>query len=709
MDLTALQHSAFLQSLGWAIANSFWQAAILWGIYQLINASYRNASARFRSNSSAVFLFFTFTWFMVTFLVKFFTPSGGGQKTLILSETQLVQLSEYLNQPGNFINWQQLITDASAALPFLSLAYLLLLIIFCSRWVTAYRHTNFIRTNGLQKPGVEWRLFTDKSAMHIGIHKKIKIWFSKHVDVPATMGYLKPVILIPIASLNQLSVDQLEAIILHELAHIKRNDYLLNLFISIIETLLFFNPFVVLLAKVIKRERENCCDDFVIQYQYDRHSYASALVSIERYRLHQHRLAMSATSGKKQLLVRVRRIMENNQRQNGLNYGQKLIALLLITGMIISLAWLSPSDKNTIITAKQGATPVLLPVPKGEQLVQLSQKKNIAEEIQNALSKNFSSKEIADLTKLVEEQVKPIAGQLMETAIKELPAAFANEKIESITPPELYRKTAPGKNDQPFNFTSNQDLANHLTNLPAISQQALESYLLKLSSGIDIKAIQGSLEKARLEIAALDWKKIETDVQEGMQNLQKEFMRIPAELKRSTPSIQKIIRNEQNKAQVELTREIKLKKEVSKLRHLQHTASLFHSINDSTRMHILPRKRVYSNQRDFQVVCSDAAQGQSYTTVVPAIAPSEFKSVYTTPNTYTFKMDNTYEYGVPEVIEMHGSGDKKYHIEFKDGFLFINGEKIRIKDLKENSGTKLRNKKVKVCTEKDHVEIRLGS
>lgn len=705
MDLTALQHSAFLQALGWAIANSLWQAAILWGLYQLINATYRTASARFRSNSATIFLFSTFAWFVGTFLLKFFTLSGGGPRTLILSEAQLVQLSEYLNQPGNFINWQQLTTDASAALPYLSVAYLLLLIIFCSRWTSAYRHTSFIRSSGLEKPGVEWRLFTDKSAMHIGIHKKIRIWFSKHVDVPATIGYLKPVILIPIASLNQLSVEQLEAIILHELAHIKRNDYLLNLFVSIIETFLFFNPFVVLLAKVLKRERENFCDDFVIQYQYDRHSYASALLSIERYRLQQHRLAMSATSGKKQLLVRVRRIMENNQGHNGLNYGQKLVALFLITGMIISLAWLSPSDKNTIISSKKGDTPATLPIPKGDHLAHFAQRESIVSDLREEISKNLTSKDIADITMLVEKQVKPMFGHLMETAIKEIPSAFAIERIESVRVPDLNKTPAWEKPDPKFTLSFNQDYQNHLLNPSSFNQQAVEAYFNKLSTAVDVEALQANLEKAKIEMTAVDWKKISAEVQLCLDNVQKEFERLPAELKKNVPVIQKMmIRDEFIKSEAEIKKLVKVRSDVGRLRTLSQS-NLYLAKTDSLRLHRIPRSKIFKADRDY-LAEQDVGLQYAYT-AAPAATPEYQPSVHTAPNahTYTFKMDNTYEYGVPEIVELRGTGDKKFSIEFKEGFLFINGEKIRIKDIKEKSKITSRNRKTNVCAEKeDEVE-----
>lgn len=338
MNLTALQHSPFLQSLGWAIANSLWQAAALWIAYVLINGIYKGASAKFKNNLSTVLLLSGFVWFCITLFTKYFAAEN-------LSAAYQV---EYYNvtTSANAFSWNAILNKVAAILPYLSIAYLLLLVFLSLRLINVYRFTRFVKLHGLQKPAVEWKLFTDKVARHMGITRKIKLWVSRHVDVPATIGFVKPVILIPLASVNQLSADQLEAIILHELSHIKRNDYLINLFISIVETILFFNPFIVLLAKVIKRERENCCDDFVIQYQYDRHAYASALLSLEQFRNTNLKLAIGATSGKKQLLLRVKRIMEINSNTN-FNYGQKLAALFLITGLICSIAWLSPQNHES--------------------------------------------------------------------------------------------------------------------------------------------------------------------------------------------------------------------------------------------------------------------------------------------------------------------------------------------------------------------------
>ncbi|MDQ6756504.1 MAG: M56 family metallopeptidase [Bacteroidota bacterium] len=338
MNLSALQHSAFLQSLGWAIANSLWQTGALWVVYHIVNGIHKNTSARFKNNLSTILLFSSFVWFCISLFNKY--SILGTLKILEKHQHSDTRLVNTANQA-----WQGILIKFYFVLPYLSIAYLLLLLLLAARLIKSYHFTYFIKNNGLQKPDVEWKLFTEKVARHMGIAKKVTLWISQHIDVPATIGFLKPVILIPLSSVNQLTEDQMEAIILHELSHIKRNDYLLNMFISIIETLLFFNPFVVLLTKIIKRERENCCDDIVIQYQYDRHSYASALLSLEQSRNINMHLALTATTGKKQLLHRIKRIMEIKSNTN-FNYGQKLAVLILITGIFCSIAWLSASNNE---------------------------------------------------------------------------------------------------------------------------------------------------------------------------------------------------------------------------------------------------------------------------------------------------------------------------------------------------------------------------
>src|SRR5882757_7018121 len=117
--------------------------------------------------------------------------------------------------------------------------------------------------------------------------------------VPLLIGYLKPVILIPIGLVNSLEPGQVEAILLHELAHIVRRDYLVNLIQKIIESLLFFNPAVLWISHLIRCERETCCDDIAIGQTQNRVGYMRALISFEEFRkdLPDQVLAISGNTG----------------------------------------------------------------------------------------------------------------------------------------------------------------------------------------------------------------------------------------------------------------------------------------------------------------------------------------------------------------------------------------------------------------------------
>ena len=272
----ALSQSPFLQALGYAIANSLWQMALLWIILTIINAIFRfSSAARYKVTLYAQFA--GFIWFIVTLRFYYMQCS----QLFIQQQALYINGSSPAFTSGNF---QSLLLNgiikAEHLLPWLSIAYIFLLTFLCIKWLYSYRFAQHIKTQGLKKPPVDWRLFVNKISSLLNIKTGVRIYLSDIVKSPLTIGFLKPVILIPVASINNLTVQQLEAVILHELAHIKRADYLINLFQSVIEITLFFNPFTQLLSSIIKRERENSCDDWVLRFQYDPEMYAKALLQI---------------------------------------------------------------------------------------------------------------------------------------------------------------------------------------------------------------------------------------------------------------------------------------------------------------------------------------------------------------------------------------------------------------------------------------------
>ncbi|HUC79846.1 MAG TPA: M56 family metallopeptidase [Flavisolibacter sp.] len=285
--MAAWSQSQFLQALGWATLNSFWQMAILWCLFAGVTSVFKlSATRKYQASVGAMFI--GFAWFVGTFVLYY---QNNSSSYAIFENT--------VSQSNNLLN----ICLLSA-----SVTYLSLLIFPAVRLFKNWRFVQVIKKDGLGKASLSHRLFVQRVAFHLGIKKKVTLAVSSLISSPVTIGYLKPMILMPVAAMNQLSTAQVEAILLHELSHIRRYDYLVNFIVSIIHTLLYFNPFVKFFMNTIEAERENCCDEQVLQFGYDKVGYASALLHLEKTSA-QHKALLLAAAGKQNLLTRIEKIV----------------------------------------------------------------------------------------------------------------------------------------------------------------------------------------------------------------------------------------------------------------------------------------------------------------------------------------------------------------------------------------------------------------
>lgn len=280
-----------LPSLGWALINSLWQMALLWVVYNLLFAVYRNAAASGKSLAATLFVTTGFAWFIYTFINH---AMAGVPDTILTTALSAIPADSFINK------------KLFASLPVLASCYLLLILVPLYRFSRNYSYVRKLKTEGLSKIHYDWRIFVNHKSAHLGISKQVSIFISELVHSPVTIGFLKPVILVPLSAINNLSPAQMEAVLLHELAHIRRYDYIVNLWLTFVQTILYFNPFVRLFIKNIDREREKSCDELVLHFQYDPHGYASALLMFEKN--HLANIAMAVSGKKIDLLHRIEAI-----------------------------------------------------------------------------------------------------------------------------------------------------------------------------------------------------------------------------------------------------------------------------------------------------------------------------------------------------------------------------------------------------------------
>ena len=325
-----LTQSALLRALGWTLFSSLWQMSLLWACYHFFVLIFRHAPSRARHNMALLLLTTGTVWSAITFVTNWFGPDS--YRAAIPDPSQ--------DAPALLLRTGHWLTGAvNEALPWCSSLYLLILGVLLARYFRHYLLSRRIVRVGLSKISPEFRVFVERTARHMGIQPAVRVHLSNLVDVPVTLGFLKPVILLPVAILTQLTTQQVEAILIHELSHVRRKDYLLNLLITAVELVYFFNPFARMLTGHLKKEREHCCDDQVLEFRYDPHAYVSALLSLARQHRQGH-LALAAIGGggDRLLLQRARKIL---QQKSPVNRPRPF--LLLFFGLVMAIAALGPS------------------------------------------------------------------------------------------------------------------------------------------------------------------------------------------------------------------------------------------------------------------------------------------------------------------------------------------------------------------------------
>jgi bla regulator protein BlaR1 len=317
-----------IDAICWMLIHSLWQGLFFTIVTGIVLVYTKKSAPAIRYNLLSGLFFLFMAVCALTFLWEWQTPvqqSAGLYEFASLSDKSISslvgRLNEYLSEHASLI----------------VMAWCLIFLFKCVRMIAAIVYTQRVRNYGVTQPPVYWRDKTLRFSQQMQIKKTVRLLESKLVKMPFVTGHWKPMIFIPLGLLTKLPEGEIEAVLLHELAHIRRNDYFMNFLQHIGESIFFFNPGLLWISSLLREERENCCDDMAIDRTKDKMEFVRALISFREYDLSRTGVAVPFPAGRHQLLQRVTRIVHNKNKS--LSKAEKLffiasfcvISLLLAT------------------------------------------------------------------------------------------------------------------------------------------------------------------------------------------------------------------------------------------------------------------------------------------------------------------------------------------------------------------------------------------
>ncbi|MBC8032559.1 MAG: M48 family metalloprotease [Chitinophagaceae bacterium] len=324
-------------SLYHTLLHSLWQGLAAAVVVSLILMCTKKARSSVRYNLILTVFFLYLAGSVITFLrvwsnASFVAPVGFDIAALAVGEADLNStMQDTLYKPWvtvkQVFNW--LLTHSSLLLSIWFVVFTIKL----ARTSWNLYLTNRMRSHRITS-NMLWQVKALKLAEAMGIKKTVLLLESAVAKTPLTIGFLKPVILVPAGLLTSLHPQEVEAVLLHELAHIKRNDYLVNLLQCGAEIVFFFNPALLWISSLLRREREFCCDDLAVSGTTDKRNYIKALVASGEY-IPASKTAMAFAAVKGHLITRVKRIIGNEQGKSGVPERSVLVLGVLLIAITV--------------------------------------------------------------------------------------------------------------------------------------------------------------------------------------------------------------------------------------------------------------------------------------------------------------------------------------------------------------------------------------
>lgn len=346
----------FVASLGWTLLHFLWQGAVIGVLFGISLAVASRASARARYHIGLVFLALLAILPVVTFL--WLSPDTSVTTSAAVSAPTLFA-GAATAAAAAAADWRAIVDPY---LPWTVLIWAFGVLLMTTRLLFEWRDVRRLTRLDIEPLSPEWQARVAKLRERLGVERVVLVLRSARVQVPIVVGWLRPVILVPISAFTGLTPWHLELIVMHELAHVRRHDYLVNLLQVVVETLLFYHPVVRWVSRVVREEREHCCDDLVVARSGDALGYARALTELAGAQSLRLQTSVGSDGGK--LLVRIKRLVIAHEPQR-VSTHWSVGAMLAAFGMSVSSLLQPGAQRDPALDAPVRAeTSVSIPAPQ---------------------------------------------------------------------------------------------------------------------------------------------------------------------------------------------------------------------------------------------------------------------------------------------------------------------------------------------------------
>ncbi|MDA1230343.1 MAG: M56 family metallopeptidase [Planctomycetota bacterium] len=384
-----------IERLGWVLIHSLWQFAVVAILSAVIVSMLRHRSATMRYGVLVVAMsmmviapFVTWTLIPANSVSPTASASGYEASTSLYREANAVPPADALTKfeetsqipvspmvlASGYETSAPMYREADAVpltesmTEFLRLwfswivgGWLIGVLLCLFRPLLGWRTLRRLRRIGICPPSDEVLAAFARVSQRLDLRRAVQVFHSTLATGPQVVGYLRPIVLLPVSLVTSIPMPQLEAILGHELAHIRRHDFIINLAQTLIETLFYYHPAIWWLSHRIRVEREHCCDDLVVTLFDNGVEYGRALLAIEQFQDQQTVLALGAADGS--LLGRIRRITGTTSHQpHFFPFLATAIALSAICGM-----WMVGQDFNVVADTQVNLDSIAAPEPESPQ------------------------------------------------------------------------------------------------------------------------------------------------------------------------------------------------------------------------------------------------------------------------------------------------------------------------------------------------------